>query len=288
MNYQSVGSGAGIEQYLSGTVDFGATDAPLTDEEFQQFVDEYGNEPIQVPMTGGLVVFAYNLEGVDNLELPRAAYCGIVGGEITSWNDSAIAEANPGANLPDQEITWVHRSDGSGTTFLFTNHISEACPNWAAGAAKSIEWPAGIGAKGNEGIAAQVQQTNGAIGYVEYAYANENNISMASLENAAGNVIEPSPEAAAQVFEGVEVPEDFALLIPDPEGEEAYPIAGLTWLLVYPEYDNPATAEAINQIVTWSLTNGDDIATELGYIPLPGDVQERVIATIDQSVASAE
>jgi phosphate transport system substrate-binding protein len=237
-------------------------------------------------MTGGLVVFAYNLEGVDNLTLSRDAYCGIVTGDITNWSDPAIAEANPDIDLPNEPVNWVHRSDGSGTTFLFTNHISEACPNWTAGAAKSVEWPAGIGAKGNEGIAAQVQQTDGAVGYTEYAYANENNISMASLENAAGNIIEPSPEAAARVFEGVTVPDDFALLIPDPEGEEAYPIAGLTWLLVYPEYDNPETAAAVQQIITWSLENGDDIAQELGYIPLPGDVEERVMATIDQRVAT--
>lgn len=287
VNYQSVGSGAGIEQYLSGTVDFGATDAPLTDDERQTFRDEYGAEPIQVPMTGGLVVFAYNLEGVDNLQLSNEAYCGIVTGEVTNWNDPAIAEANPDTELPDQQINWVHRSDGSGTTFLFTNHINSACSSWAAGAAKTIEWPTGIGAKGNEGIAAQVQQTQGAIGYVEYAYASENDISMATLENPAGNYVEPSPENAARVFEGVEVPEDFELLIPMPEGEEAYPIAGLTWLLVYPEYDDEATAEALQQVISWSLNNGDEIATELGYIPLPDDVAERVVTTIEENVTVA-
>ena len=288
VNYQSVGSGAGIEQYLAGTVDFGASDAPLTDEERQSFVDQYGDDPIQVPMTGGLVVFAYNLEGVDNLELPREAYCGIVTGDITNWSDPLIAEANPDADLPDEPINWVHRSDGSGTTFLFLNHIAEACPNWTAGVGKSVEWPAGIGAKGNEGITAQVQQTDGSIGYVEYAYANENGISMASLENSAGNIVEPSPEAAARVFEGVEVPEDFALLVPDPAGDQSYPIAGLTWLLVYPEYDNPDTAAAIQEIVGWSLNNGDDIAQELGYIPLPEDVAARVQDTIDQRIAEAQ
>lgn len=287
VNYQSVGSGAGIEQYLSGTVDFGATDAPLTEEERQTFVERYGNQPIQVPMTGGLVVFAYNLAGVDNLRLSNEAYCGIVTGDINNWSDPVIAEANPDIALPDQRINWVHRSDGSGTTFLFTNHISSACPNWAAGAAKTVEWPTGIGAKGNEGIAAQVQQTEGAIGYVEYAYANENNISMATLENAAGNYIEPSPAAAARVFEGAEVPEDFALLIPNPEGEEAYPIAGLTWLLVYPEYDSEETARAIQTVIEWSLNNGDDIAQELGYIPLPSDVETRVVETIENNVSVA-
>ena len=137
-------------------------------------------------------------------------------------------------------------------------------------------------------VTAQVQQTQGAVGYVEYTYASENDISMAALENAAGNFIEPSPEAAARVFEGVEVPEDFALLIPSPEGEEAYPLAGLTWMLIYPEYNDPATARAINTIVEWSLQNGDEMAQELGYIPLPGDVEERVIATVEQRIAAAE
>lgn len=288
VSYQSVGSGAGVEQYLSGTVDFGASDAPLTDEEREEFADEYGSDPLQFPMVGGSVVFAYNLEGVDNLELPREAYCGIVTGDITSWNDPILTEANPDIDLPDQEINWVHRSDGSGTTFIFTNHIDSACPDWEAGAAKSVDWPAGTGGKGNEGVTAQVDQTDGAIGYVEYAYANENDIPMAALENASGNLIEPTPEAAARVFEGAEIPEDFALLVPDPEGEEAYPIAGLTWLLVYPEYDDPEVADAIEQVISWSLENGDDAAIELGYVPLAEDVAEEVIATMDEEVDTAQ
>jgi len=288
VSYQSVSSGAGVEQYLSGTVDFGASDAPLTDEEREEFADEYGSDPLQFPMVGGSVVFAYNLEGVDNLELPREAYCGIVTGDITSWNDPILTEANPDIDLPDQEINWVHRSDGSGTTFIFTNHIDSACPDWEAGAAKSVDWPAGTGGNGNEGVTAQVDQTDGAIGYVEYAYANENDIPMAALENASGNLIEPTPEAAARVFEGAEIPEDFALLVPDPEGEEAYPIAGLTWLLVYPEYDDPEVADAIEQVISWSLENGDDAAIELGYVPLAEDVAEEVIATMDEEVDTAQ
>lgn len=287
ISYQSVGSGAGVQQYLAGTVDFGATDAPLTDEEREQFREEYDAEPIQVPMTAGTVVFAYNLAGVEeNLELPRDAYCGIVTGDITSWDDPIIADANPDADLPNQPITWVHRSDGSGTTFLFTNHIQAACPSWNAGAAKTVEWPTGVGAKGNEGIAAQVQQTEGAIGYVEYAYANENGISMASIENQSGNIIEPSPDTAGKVFEGVDVPEDFALTIPDPENPEAYPIAGLTWLLLYPEYEDQDVAAALEEMVNWALQDGDNFATELGYIPLPNDVQERVIATVNTALAT--
>lgn len=288
INYQSVGSGAGIEQYLSGTVDFGATDAPLTDEERQSFMDQYGTEPIQVPMTGGLVTFAYNLPEVEEeLRLTQDAYCGIVTGEITQWDAEPIASANPDVQLPSESINFVHRSDGSGTTFLFTNHINTVCENWAGGAAKTVDWPVGVGARGNEGIAAQVQQTEGSVGYVEYTYASENDIPVATLENSSGNFIAPSPDAAAIAFEDVEVPQDFALLIPDPAAGDAYPIVGLTWMLIYPEYDNEATARAIETTVDWAMNNGDSFASELGYIPLPEGVAERVQATVEDSVSVA-
>ena len=288
ISYQSVGSGAGVNQYLEGTVDFGATDAPLTEEERATFTETYGQAPVQVPMTAGSVVFAYNLPGVDSLELPRNVYCGIVNGEITNWSDPAIAEANPNISLPDTPINWIHRSDGSGTTFLFTNHISTACPNWQGGASKTVEWPTGIGAKGNEGIAAQVSQTEGGIGYIEYAYAKENNISAAAIENKSGNMIQPSPEAASLVFEGATIPEDFALTVPDPESPEAYPIAGLTWLLLYPEYEDPAKAQALQNVVDWALNSGDEYATQLGYIPLPQDVEQRVVQTVQQEIVAAQ
>ncbi|HHP7231456.1 MAG TPA: phosphate ABC transporter substrate-binding protein PstS, partial [Xenococcaceae cyanobacterium] len=286
ISYQSVGSGAGVNQYLEGTVDFGASDAPLTEEERQTFQQRYGQAPIQVPMTAGSVVFAYNLPGVDDIELPRDVYCGIVNGEITNWSAPEIAEANPNANLPDTPITWVHRSDGSGTTFLFTNHISAACPNWGGGAAKTVSWPVGIGAKGNEGITAQVMQTEGAVGYVEYAYAKENDLSMAAIENKSGNIIEPSPEAASLVFADQTIPEDFALTVPDPENPDAYPIAGLTWLLLYPQYDNPEKVQALEGFIDWALNSGDEYAQSLGYIPLPQDVDQRVVETVQQQVVA--
>ena len=286
ISYQSVGSGAGVEQYLQGTVDFGASDAPLTEEERTSFEGTYGAAPIQVPMTAGSVVFAYNLPGVDSLELPRETYCGIVNGEITNWSDPAIAQANPSADLPDVPITWIHRSDGSGTTFLFTNHITAACPNWQGGASKTVEWPTGIGAKGNEGIAAQVLQTEGGIGYVEYAYAKENGISAAAIENASGNIIEPSPDAASVVFQGETIPEDFALTVPDPANPEAYPIAGLTWLLLYPEYDDSGKAQALQGVIDWALSSGDEYAEQLGYIPLPEDVEQRVVQTVNEEVVA--
>ncbi len=287
VSYQSVGSGAGVEQFLAGTVDFGASDAPLTAEQRQAFQQQYGAEPIQVPMTAGAVVFAYNLPGVEDLRLSREAYCGIVQGDITNWNDPIIAGENSGANLPDQPINWIHRSDGSGTTFIFTNHIDEACPNWQAGSGTSISWPIGAGARGNEGIAAQVQQTAGSMGYVEYAYARENNISMAVVENKSGNFVEPTPESASLVFEGAEVPQDFALTVPDPDNEEAFPIAGLTWLLLYPEYEDPAKAQALNAVIDWSLTEGRGSAEELGYVPLADSVADRVQQTVDQATGTA-
>lgn len=281
ISYQSVGSGAGIEQFLAGTVDFGASDAPLKDEEKAQFEQKYGAAPIQVPMTSGAIVFAYNLDGVDELKLSRDAYCGIVSGQITNWNDPAIASANEGAQLPDEPIQWVHRSDGSGTTFQFTTHIEAACAGtWTAGSGKTVEWPAGTGAKGNEGVTAQIQQTPGAIGYVEYAYAKENGLSAASIENKSGDIITPSPESAAQAFVGVEVPADFALLVPDSDNPEAYPITGMTWMLFYPTYQDAAKAEAIKAVVTYGLEDGKAAAEELGYVPidteLAGDVEEAV------------
>ncbi|HCF28702.1 MAG TPA: phosphate ABC transporter substrate-binding protein PstS [Cyanobacteria bacterium UBA11049] len=284
ISYQSVGSGAGVEQFLAGTVDFGATDAPLKDEERQQFQSKYSAEPIQIPMTGGEVVFAYNLEGVENLQLSRQAYCGIVAGEITNWNDPAIAQANEGAQLPDQPINFVHRSDGSGTTFIFTTHLAEACPNWQAGASKSVEWPTGTGAKGNEGITAQVQQSPGSIGYVEYAYANENGLTMATLENKAGEFVAPSPESGTAALEGQQPGDDFALSVPDPDGQDAYPIVGLTYLLLYPQYDDPNKAKAIQSMVDWATTDGKQYATELGYIPLDDQLSDRVKQTVDEKL----
>ncbi|HEY9644960.1 MAG TPA: phosphate ABC transporter substrate-binding protein PstS [Chroococcidiopsis sp.] len=282
ISYQSVGSGAGVEQYLAGTVDFGASDAPLTDEEKQSFKAKYGADPIQVPMTGGAVVLAYNLPGVQDLKVSREAFCGIVQGTVTRWNDPAIAQANTGATLPDQPIGWVHRSDGSGTTFIFSSHIAAACPNWTAGSGKSVEWPVGAGAKGNEGVTAQIQQTEGSIGYVEYAYAHENELSMAELENKAGKYIAPSPESAALAFEGEEVPADFALSVPDPSGEGAYPIAGLTWLLLYPKYADTAKLEALKAVIDWSLAGGKTFAQELGYVPVTEGLAQRVMTAIDQ------
>jgi len=280
ISYQSVGSGAGIKQFLEQTVDFGATDSPLKDEERAKFPAEHG-KAIQIPMTGGVVVFAYNLEGIENLKLSREAYCGIVDGSITQWNDPKIAAANEGAKLPDSAINFVHRSDGSGTTFIFTSHIEAACPNWKAGSGKSIEWPTGVGAKGNEGVAAQIQQNVGSVGYTELSYTKIAGLKTAAIENKSGEIIEPTAEAAAKALEGVELKEDLSVEVPDPEAKGAYPIFGLTYLLVYEQYDDPAKAEAIKNVIKWAMSEGDSFASELGYLPVPDSVADKVIAAIE-------
>jgi phosphate transport system substrate-binding protein len=281
ISYQSVGSGAGVEQFLAGTVDFGATDAPLKPEDRAKFKTKFGAEPIQVPMTGGSVVFAYNLDGVKDLKLSRAAYCGITTGKITKWNDPSIAKANPGAKLPDQTIQFVHRSDGSGTTFQFTNHLKAACPTWTAGVNKSISWSKGMtGAKGNEGISAQIKQTPNAIGYVEYVFAKQTDMQMASIENKSGKLITPSPAAGAEAFVGEKVPADLALLVPDSANPKAYPISGLTWLLLYPQSKDAAKQTALKAVVEWSLATGKATATELGYVPLEDSLVAKVKAEL--------
>jgi phosphate transport system substrate-binding protein len=281
ISYDSVGSGAGVKRYLDQTVDFGATDAPLKEDERKKLPAAAG-QAIQVPTTGLFVVFAYNLDGVDNLKLSREAFCGITDGSIKTWNDAKIAKDNAGVNLPSDPITFVHRSDGSGTTDIFTKHIAKACPNWKAGSGKSVEWPTGTGAKGNEGVSAQIQQTKGAIGYTEYSYAQENKMKMANIQNKAGDFITPSPDAAAKALAGTQVPADFALSVPDPEQKDAYPIVSLTWLLLYEQPKDATKAKAINEFLKWAYSpSGDKIATELGYIPLPDELSTKAVATLD-------
>lgn len=281
VNYQSVGSGAGVRQFTQGTVDFGASDVAMTDEEIKKV--ERG--VLMLPMTAGSIVLAYNLPNVETgLKLPREVYSGILLGEITNWNDPAIAKANPGVNLPDQAITVVYRSDGSGTTGVFTQHLEAISPEWKSkvGSGRTVQWPVGVGAKGNEGVTAQIQQTQGAIGYVEYGYAKQNKLNYAALENQAGNFIEPNEESAARTLEAVELPEDFRAFILDPQGEQSYPIVTYTWLLAYQQYPNPLTAKAMEGMIQYGLTAGQQYASELGYVPLPQNVKERVAAAADK------
>lgn len=281
ISYQSVGSGAGVKQFLAQTVDFGATDSALKPDEREKYPAAAG-KPIQVPSTGLFVVFAYNLDGVKDLKLSREVYCGIVDGSIKKWNDEKIKKDNAGVTLPDTDVTFVHRSDGSGTTSIFTKHLVKACPNWKAGSDKSVEWPTGTGAKGNEGVTAALQQTKGAIGYTEYSFAKSGNLMMAALQNKAGDFVVPTPDSAAKALSGVTIPEDFALSVPDPEGKGAYPIVSLTWLLFYGTPKDASKGDALKSFTKWALSaEGKTFATDLGYIPLPEDVVAKVAAALD-------
>ncbi|MEM1369827.1 MAG: phosphate ABC transporter substrate-binding protein PstS [Cyanobacteria bacterium P01_H01_bin.15] len=281
VNYQSVGSGAGVEQFTAGTVDFGASDVAMKDEEIELLEEGV----LLLPMTAGSIVIAYNLPGVDNLNLPRDVYPEIFLGNITKWNDPAIQAANPDIELPDETITVVHRSDGSGTTDVFTKHLSAISEAFAEdiGEGKTVEWPAGsfIGGKGNEGVTAQIQQTDGALGYIEYGYAKNNGIPVAALENASGNFILPSPESSAATLDAVELPENLRAFITDPEGENSYPVVTYTWMLAYPSYDDPVKAKAVEAAIEFGLNEGQALADPLGYVPLPDSVREKVKAAAD-------
>ena len=279
INYQSVGSGAGVKQFTAGTVDFGASDVAMKDDEIAQVQ----RGVLLLPMTAGSIVFAYNLPGVENLKLSREDYTNILLGKITKWNDPKIVAANPGVNLPDKNITVIHRSDGSGTTGVLTKHLSEISPDWKSGPGegKTVSWPTGIGAKGNEGVTAQIKQTDGSIGYVEYGYAKNQNLTMATLENKSGKYIVPSDDAASKALGAIDLPENLRAFISDPEGDESYPIVTYTWLLAYKKYDDPAKAKAVEAMVEYGLTEGQKVAPELGYVPLPANVVEKVAAAAD-------
>ncbi|BAY62855.1 phosphate ABC transporter periplasmic phosphate-binding protein [Calothrix brevissima NIES-22] len=280
VNYQSVGSGAGVEQFIKGTVDFGASDVAMKDEEIQKV----SKGVILLPVTAGSIVLAYNLPDVPELKLPRAVYTDILLGKIKSWDDPLIAKANPEAKLPKQPITVVYRSDGSGTTGVFTKHLSAISPEWKTkvGDGKSVKWPVGVGAKGNEGVTAQIQQTQGAIGYIEYGYAKQNQLKFAALENKGGKFITPTDQSASKTLESVTLPADLRAFITDPEGADSYPVVTYTWILAYKKYDDAAKGKAMEALIEYALTDGQKLATELGYVPLPQPVIAKVAAAADQ------
>ncbi len=279
VSYQSVGSGAGVEQFTQGTVDFGASDVAMKDEEIAAV--ERG--VALLPMTAGSIVLAYNLPDVPELKLSRQVYVDILMGKIKKWNDPAIASLNPDAKLPDNSITVVHRSDGSGTTGVFTKHLSAISSEWSekVGSGKTVEWPTGVGAKGNEGVTAQILQSEGSLGYIEYGYAKQQGIPTATLENKAGNYIAPTDESAADALSAATLPENLRAFVTDPEGDASYPIVTYTWILAYQNYDDPAKLQAFKDVVNWSLTDGQAFAGELGYIPLPANVVEKVQSKLD-------
>ncbi|MEI2577742.1 phosphate ABC transporter substrate-binding protein PstS [Scytonema sp. PRP1] len=279
VNYQPVGSGAGIEQFTKGLVDFGASDVAMTDEEIQKVQ----NGVLLLPMTAGSIVLAYNLPGVEGLKLPRDVYSGIFLGTIKSWNDPKIAAANPGAKLPNTPITTVHRSEGSGTTGVFTQHLSAINPEWKSkvGSGKTVNWPAGVAAKGNDGVTAQIQQTQGSLGYVEYAYAKNSKLNFATLENKSKQFVAPSDESAAKTLEAVTLPENLRAFIADPEGNDSYPIVTYTWILANKKYADATKAKAVEAMIEYGLTEGQKIAPQLGYVPLPASVVQKVTTAAD-------
>jgi phosphate transport system substrate-binding protein len=280
VGYQPVGSGAGITQFTNKTVDFGASDAAMTDEEIAKV-----DRGVQmIPLTAGSIVFAYNLPGLTApLRLSRAAYTGIFLGKITKWDDPAIAAANPGVKLPALNIAVVHRADSSGTTFVFTQHLSAISPDWqkGPGTSKNPNWPTGIGSKGNEGVASSIQQTPGAIGYVEYGYAKQVDLKMAAVENKSGSFIVANTASGQAALAGVQLPDNLRVFLPDPDGADAYPIVTYTWLLAYRQYDKPETAAAVREMIKYCLDAGQKSSEEMGYIPLPASVVSADLKALD-------
>ncbi|MBB3809167.1 phosphate ABC transporter substrate-binding protein PstS [Pseudochelatococcus contaminans] len=279
IDYQSTGSGAGVRSFVQRLVNFAGSDAAISDEEIKQV--EGG--VVVLPLTAGEIVLIYNLPGVPELKLPREVYPLIFAGEITRWNDPRIVEANPGVTLPDQTITVVRRSDSSGTTFVFTQHLSAISQAFKdkLGFGTTVQWPSlpnFVGAPRNDGITATVAQTPGAIGYVEYGFAKLSNTPFALLQNKSGEFVKAGDAAGQAALASADFSgEDLRIWVTDPTSPEAYPIATFTWLLFYKDNRNPAIAAALRDFVKWAATDGQTMANELGYIPLPEVVVERVI-----------
>lgn len=283
-DYQSVGSGAGIERFTNNIIDFGASDIAMTDEQ----IAKVKRGVLMLPMTAGSIVLGYNLPEVKDLKLSREVYVNIFLGNITNWNDPKIAKDNPGVTLPNQLIAVVHRSDGSGTTAVFTRHLNDINPAWAKaiGTGTAVQWPTAkgrfIGGRGNEGVAALVAQTQGSIGFMEYGFATKSNLSMASLENKAGKFVAPSNESGSATLAQVELPPNLRAFISDPPGEASYPIVTYTWMLLFKKYDNPNLAIAMEAMVQFGLTEGQKQAGQLGFIELPQNVKERIATAADE------
>lgn len=282
INYQSIGSGGGIRQVTAGTVDFGASDGPMTD---QQLADAK-RKIFHLPTVLGAVVPAYNVPGVSGeIKFSGPVLADIFLGKITNWNDKAIAKLNPGVNLPDRPIVIVHRSDGSGTTYIWVDYLSKVSPEWASGPGKatSVKWPVGLGAKGNEGVAGLIRQMQGALGYVELIYALQNNITYGSVQNAAGNFVKASLASTTAAAASMKtMPADFRVSITNAPGKDAYPIASFTWLLVPAQWQDGNKAKTFTDFLTWMLDSGQGMVEQLDYAPLPKEVAEKERAVIKQ------
>jgi len=278
-NYQSIGSGGGQKQILSGTVDFGASDGPMSDENLAKAPGKI----LHVPTVAGAVVITYNLPGNPAVKFDGGTIAGIFLGQITKWNDSKLTALNPGVKLPDQDIVVVHRSDGSGTTFIFTDYLSKISSEWKskAGNNTSVNWPAGIGGKGNEGVSGQVKQTPGALGYVELIYAIQNKLPYSDVKNSAGAFVKPTIDSVTAALATANIPDDFRFSMTNAPGKDAYPIAGATWLLVYQQQKDPAKGKKLVEFLKWAAKDGEKMAKDLDYAPLPETVQERVLKEVN-------
>ncbi len=279
INYQSIGSGGGIRQMTAGLVDFGATDAPATDEQLAPSKSKL----IHIPTVLGAVVPIFNVPGVSDLKFSPDVLADIYLGKISQWNDARIAKDNPGVSLPNLKIIVVHRADGSGTTYIFTDYLSKISPSWANGPGKgaSPAWPTGIAGKGNEGVAGYVRQMQGTVGYVELIYALQNKISYGSIKNASGSFVKASIEGVTAAAAGVkQFPDDYRVSITNAPGKEAYPISSFTWMLVPVKSADPAKGKVIKDLLSWIVKSGEDEAAGLSYAPLPKNVVEKELKTI--------
>jgi phosphate transport system substrate-binding protein len=284
-NYQSIGSGGGIKQITEGTVDFGATDGPMSPDQLKDAATKQGCDVLHIPTVMGAVVVTYNVPEIGaGLKLTPDVVAGIFLGEITKWNDAKITSLNKGKNFPDQDIVVAHRSDGSGTSFIFTDYLTKVSKTWETkvGKGTSVNWPAGLGGKGNEGVSGLVKQTPGAIGYVELAYAVKNALPYASIKNKAGSFVEPSLESvtAAAAASAKNLPEDLRVSITDADGKGSYPISGFTWLLVYKQMKDKEKGAALVKFLKWAMADGQSYAKDLLYAPLPKEVLKRCAAKI--------
>ena len=279
-NYQSIGSGGGQKQIMAQTVDFGASDGPMSDENLSKAPGKI----LHIPTVAGAVVLTYNLPGNPSLKLDGDTIAGIFLGQIKKWNDPKLAALNPGTTLPDKDIVVVHRSDGSGTTFIFTDYLSKVSGEWKqkVGNNTSVNWPAGIGGKGNEGVSGQVKQTPGAIGYVELVYAIQNKMPFAQVKNSAGEFVKPTIESVTAAVATANIPDDFRFSMTNAPGKDAYPICGATWLLVYAQQKDAAKGKKLVEFLKWAAKDGEKMAKDLDYAPLPETVQERVLKRIDE------
>lgn len=280
-NYQSIGSGGGIRQLTAQTVDFGASDSPMTEEQLQAAPGKV----VHIPTVLGAVAVVYHLPSLQSpLNVSGAVLADVFLGKVKKWNDPRIAALNAGVTLPDSEIMVAHRSDGSGTSFIFTDYLAKVSPEWLkrVGRGTALNWPAGIGGKGNEGVTGVVKQTAGAIGYVEKAYAVQNKLPMASVQNKAGEFVAPTTESVTAAASGASIPDDFRISITDAQGQGAYPISGFTYLLVVDPAKDPVKGKAMIDFLRWAMQMGQSFAAPLHYAPLPPELVARVQNRISQ------